>query len=82
LDRVDPEVIKPSKGLGSGPETDVSFHKGDDGGEVDDGVAGKMVGLKFIEVEEAPEEIRRRQAKATLEMGGENHHFPRIHHGL
>jgi hypothetical protein len=82
LDRVDPEVIKPSKGLGSGPETDVSFHKGDDGGEVDDGVAGKMVGLKFIKIKEAPEEVRRWQAKATLKVSSKNHYFPWIQHRL
>jgi hypothetical protein len=39
-------------------------------------------GLKFVEIEEAPEEIRRWQPKAALEVSGKNHYFPWIQHGL
>jgi hypothetical protein len=58
LDRVDPEVIKPSKCLGSGLETDISFHEGDERRKIKYGVGREMMRLEFVEVEEAPEEIR------------------------
>jgi hypothetical protein len=68
--------------INSGPETDVSFHEGDEGREVKDGVARKMVKLEFVEIKEAPEEVRRRKAETVLKMGGKHHHFAWIGHRL
>jgi hypothetical protein len=44
-----------SKGLDSRPEADISFHERNEGRQIEDGVARKMMGLEFIEVKEAPE---------------------------
>jgi hypothetical protein len=41
-----------------------------------------MVGLKFVEVKKAPEEVRRRQAETALEVSGKDHYFPWVQHGL
>jgi hypothetical protein len=48
------------EGLDGRPEADETFHEGNIRRKVKNGGARKMVGLKFVEVEEAPEEIRRR----------------------
>jgi hypothetical protein len=75
LDRVDPEVIEASEGVDGRKKTDITFHESNIGRKLKNGVAKEMVGLKLVEVEKAPEEIRRRKAKAVLKMGGEDHDF-------
>ena len=57
LDRVDPEVVETSKGFDGRKETDETFHERDKRRKVEDSVGRKMVGLKFVEVKETPEEI-------------------------
>jgi hypothetical protein len=61
LDGVDPEVIESGKNLDGGQEADITLHKRDKSREIEDGIAGKMMGLEFVEVKEAPEEVRCRQ---------------------
>ncbi|KAK1615809.1 hypothetical protein QYE76_021326 [Lolium multiflorum] len=41
-----------------------------------------MVGLKLVEVKEAPEKFRRRKAKTALKMGGEDNYFAWFGHRL
>jgi hypothetical protein len=41
-----------------------------------------MVGLKMVEIEKAPEEIRCRKVETVLKMGGKDHHFAWIGHKL
>ena len=60
LDRVDPEVVETSKGFDGREETDETFHERDKRRKVEDSVGRKMVGLKFIKIKKAPEEVRRR----------------------
>ena len=57
LDRIDPEVVETSKGFDGREETDETFHERNKRRKVEDSVGRKMVGLKFIKVKEAPEEI-------------------------
>lgn len=57
LNRVDPEIIEAGEGLNSGGETDKPLHERYVGGEVKDGICREMMGLKFIEIEEAPEKV-------------------------
>ena len=60
LDRVDPEVVETSKGFDGREETDETLHERDKRRKVENGVGRKMVGLKFIKIKKAPEEVRRR----------------------
>jgi hypothetical protein len=41
-----------------------------------------VVGLKLVEVKEAPEEVRRWEAKSALKMSGEDHVLARLRLGL
>jgi hypothetical protein len=41
-----------------------------------------MVGLKVVEVEETPEKVRRREAKAALKMSGKDNYFTWLGRGL
>jgi hypothetical protein len=78
LDRIDPEVVEAGEGLDDRPEDDETFHKGNKRGKIENGIARKMVGLKFIKVKEALEKVRRRKAKAALKMGGKDNYLARL----
>jgi hypothetical protein len=54
LNRIDPEVIELSRGFDGRPEADESFHKRNKRREIENCVAGKMMGLKLVEVKKAP----------------------------
>jgi hypothetical protein len=50
LDRIDPKVVKTSKSVYGGKEANESLHERNVRGEVEDGVAGKVVRLELVEV--------------------------------
>ena len=60
LDRVDPEIVEASKSIDGRKKADEAFHERDIGRKIKDGVGRKMVGLEFIKIKKAPEEVRRR----------------------
>ena len=60
LDRVDPEIVEASKSIDRRKKADEAFHERDIGRKIKDGVGRKMVGLEFIKIKKAPEEVRRR----------------------
>jgi hypothetical protein len=50
LDRVDPEIVKPNKSFDGGPEADIYFQERYKRGKMENGVAGKMMGLELIKI--------------------------------
>jgi hypothetical protein len=60
----------------------MSLHEGGVAGEVENGVAGKMVRLELIEIEESPEEIGDRKAEAALEVSEKDNAFAGSNHRL
>jgi hypothetical protein len=73
LDRIDPKAKEASKGFFCGKEANVALHERNIAGEVEDGIARKMVGLELIEVKELAEKVRGRKAEAALEMRSKYH---------
>jgi hypothetical protein len=62
LNRILPEVVEERKIIYQGSHADIPLHESGKGRKIEYGVARKMMGLKFIEIKKAPEEIRRRKA--------------------
>jgi hypothetical protein len=60
LDRIDPEVVKTCRSVHCRKETNEAFHEGNERRKVKNGIARKMVGLKFVKIKKAPEKVRRR----------------------
>jgi hypothetical protein len=50
LDRILPKIVKEREVINRRSDTTVSLHEGGEGRKVEDGIARKMVGLKFIEI--------------------------------
>jgi hypothetical protein len=82
LDRVDPKAEKASENFFGGKEANVGLHERNIAGEVEDGVARKVMGLEFIKVKELTKEIRGRKAEATLKMSKKNNNFTGFEHRL
>ena len=78
LDRVDPKAEEASKSFFCRTETYVGLHERNKTRKIKNGIARKVVRLKFVEVKEFAEEIRSRKAKTALKMGGEDHYFARF----
>jgi hypothetical protein len=57
LDRVDPKIVEASKGVNGRKEANKSLHERNVRRKIKDGIARKMMGLKFIKVKETPEKI-------------------------
>jgi hypothetical protein len=62
LDGVLPQIVEKGKIIYRRGHTDVPLHESGEGRKIEDGVARKVMGMKLIEIEKAPEEIRRRKA--------------------
>jgi hypothetical protein len=58
FDRVDAKVEEVGEGLNYRRETNKPLHKRNKRGEVENGVARKVVGLKLVKIEKVPEEVR------------------------
>jgi hypothetical protein len=61
--------------LGKGLYAGEAFTKGSEGREAHHGIGRDMMRLQVVGVEEVPEEVRRRQTKAPLEVGDEDDSF-------
>ena len=75
MDRVDPKAEEASKSFFCRTETYVGLHERNKTGKIKNGIARKVVRLKFVEVKEFAEEIRSRKAEAALKMSRENYIF-------
>jgi hypothetical protein len=50
LDRILPEIIKEGEIIYRGSDTGVSLHESGEGRKIENGIVGKMVGLKFVKI--------------------------------
>jgi hypothetical protein len=82
LDRIDPKGEKAGKRLASGTDANVALHEGHKTRKVKNGIAGKVVRLETIEVEELAKEIRSRKAEATLKVSKKNNDLTGFEHRL
>jgi hypothetical protein len=80
LNGVDPKSKETGKRLASGTNADISLHEGGIAGEVENGVAGKVVRLEFVKIKETPEKRGDREAEAALEVSKEDDAFTGIRH--
>jgi hypothetical protein len=72
LDRVDSKGEEASKGLASGADADIRLHKSSITRKIKNGIAGKVVRLKLIEIQELAKKVRGWEAEAALEMSEED----------
>jgi hypothetical protein len=68
LNGVNPKREEASKSLASGTDADVALHEGGITRKVKNGIAGKVVRLELVIIQNLAEEIRSRKAEAALEV--------------
>ena len=68
------EVVPPV--VEARPDAKIPFEQGDISRKKDEDIGGKVMGLKFETPQETFEEIARRKAETTLEMGEKDYPFP------
>jgi hypothetical protein len=72
LDGVDPQVEETGERLTSGTNADVGLHEGGITRKIENGVAGKVMRLELVKIQELAEEVRSGKAEATLEVSKEH----------
>jgi hypothetical protein len=78
LDRIDPEREEASKSLAGGADADVGLHEGSIARKVKNGIAGKMVRLELIKIQDLAEEVGGGKAEATLKVSKKDHELTGI----
>jgi hypothetical protein len=68
LDGVDSKGEEASEGLASGTDTDVCLHESSITRKIKNGIVGKVVRLKLVEIQKLAEKVRGREAEAALEV--------------
>jgi hypothetical protein len=72
LNGINPKGKEASESLASGTDADISLHESSITRKVKNGIAGKVVRLKLVKIQELAEEVRGREAEAALEVSEED----------